>query len=84
LTGQGSHLADRPEVARPDGLPFKGESLYEDGDNIQMKMKAEGVFSPSDRQVANIVCSKLRLRWVGRLSVYYEVHPWRTIVQCRD
>jgi len=35
LIDQGSRLADRPRVARPDELPFKVESLCEDGDEVQ-------------------------------------------------
>jgi len=34
-----------------------GEGFHEDGDKVQMEMKAEGVFSPSGRQVADLACS---------------------------
>jgi len=38
-----------------------GEGLHRDGDKVQMKMKAERVFSPSDRRVADLACLELRL-----------------------
>jgi len=54
-------------------VALRGEGLHEDGNKVQMEMKAGGVFSSSGRQIADLVCSELRLRWARRLSVHCEV-----------
>jgi len=35
-----------------------GEGLHGDGNKVQMELKAEEVFSPSDRQVADLACPR--------------------------
>jgi len=42
-------------------VTLTNEGLHRDGDKVQLEMKTERVFSPSDRRVTDLVCSELKL-----------------------